>query len=328
VAPYQNYATYQNNASGPSDATGYSAAAVPRTQATGAVQGYPARGTFSQAAAPVGPSAQNVNPNYGAPPRDRVNVAEARPDPPGRPLSNNVAQQAKIDPRHPLAPVVSDLEQADQFLSTITNYECIFSKREVVSGKLNETETMYFKIRHEPFSVYLYCFGPAKPKGQEAIYVEGRNDGQVVAHSTGIRAIAGTLQLDPLNPRMMEGNRHPITNVGIKNLSAKLLDRYRRESQYGGSVVKEYQGVQVAGRTCKCLEVTHPQPYKPFEFNVMRIYLDNEWKIPVCMQAYGWPTQPGAAPQLLEEYTYSQVKFNLPLTDEDFDPSNPNYGYR
>jgi hypothetical protein len=321
AAPYQNGAPpsagLQQRA-----ATGYPASAVPRTQVPpsaqrNATQGYPAQA--------VNPN--NGNPAYGAAPRGRVDVAEARPAAAGQPLTNNVAQQAAIDPRHPLAPVVGDIEQAYQVLSTVKNYECIFSKRELVDGKLNETENMYFKVRHEPFSIYLYCYGPAKPKGQEAIYVEGRNNGQVVAHSTGIRAIAGTLNLDPLGTRMMEGNRHPITNAGMKNLSVKLLDRYRREAQYGGSVVKEYPGVQVAGRTCKCLEVTHPQPFKPFEFNVMRIYLDSEWKIPIRMEAYGWPAQQGGELPLLEEYTYSKLKFNMPLTEQDFDPNNPNYGY-
>ncbi|MCA9102100.1 MAG: DUF1571 domain-containing protein [Planctomycetales bacterium] len=319
-------------------ATGYPASTAPRRSTAGAVSGYPAQGTYGQVA-PTGqvnpgaaggyPQAQ-VQQGQVAPiqsQQSRVSVADSRSAPAQPVLTDDIAQQAKINPQHPLAPVVSELDEASQVLASVQNYECIFSKREFIDGTLTETENMYFKVRHEPFSVYLYCYGPAKPKGQEAIYVEGRNNGQVVAHSTGIRAIAGTVHLDPLSARMMEGNRHPITDVGMKNLTGKLLDRYRREAQYDGTVVKEYDNVQVAGRTCKCIEITHPQQYRPFDFYVMRIYLDKQWKVPVCMQAYGWPTQAGGAPQLVEEYTYSQLKFNVAMTDRDFDPNNPNYGY-
>ncbi len=37
--------------------------------------------------------------------------------------------------------------------------------------------------------------------------------------------------------------------------------------------------------------------------------------------------QPGGQPQLLEEYTYLNVKLNVGLTDADFDDKNPEYNF-
>lgn len=204
------------------------------------------------------------------------------------------------------------LEKAVRTLENTPSYECTFSKREVVDGELTETETMRLKVRHEPFSVYLYCLGPSKPVGQEAIYVEGN---QVVAHSTGWRSVLGTLHLDPLGTRMMAGNRHPITNIGMKNLLSRLSGLYAQ------GVVKEYKGVDVKGRSCTCVEVTLKQPA---EFHIVRLYIDDQRYIPVCMQAYGVSVN-GVTP-LIEEYHYTDFKFDA-LTDDDFDPDNPEYGY-
>ena len=73
---------------------------------------------------------------------------------------------------------------------------------------------MSMKARTRPRSVYLKFRQPAA--GREAIYVEGRNDGKVLAHDVGLgRLIAGTLHLDPDGSRAMEDCRHPITEAGI-----------------------------------------------------------------------------------------------------------------
>ena len=44
-------------------------------------------------------------------------------------------------------------------------------------------------------------------------------------------------------------------------------------------------------------------------------------------ELYGWPTQAGGQPPLVEEYTYRDVRVNVGLTDADFDPENPNYNF-
>ena len=43
--------------------------------------------------------------------------------------------------------------------------------------------------------------------------------------------------------------------------------------------------------------------------------------------SWSWPTEPGGQPVLEEEYTYSDIKVNVGLTDLDFDPNNPDYSY-
>ena len=43
--------------------------------------------------------------------------------------------------------------------------------------------------------------------------------------------------------------------------------------------------------------------------------------------AFNWPTKPGGEDDLLEAYTYTNLKVNIDLTNADFDPKNPNYNF-
>lgn len=238
--------------------------------------------------------------------------------------SSSAAQQ-----QHPLVPAAEMAYRAQQQALRLQDYSCVFAKRERIDGKLSEYEYMFLKIRHQPFSVYLYCLGPTKPKGQEAIYVEGRNDGNVLAHTTGLRdKIAGTLSLHPTSARMMEGNLYPITNIGMANLAMKLLNLHEYEMNYGECEVNFFQGAKVDGRDCTCVQIVHPVPRRNFKFHLSRTYYDDESGLPLRFEGYTWPARQGDQPVLIEEYTYQNLQFNQGFTDLDFDPKNPQYGYR
>ena len=71
-------------------------------------------------------------------------------------------------------------------------------KRERIDGTLQPAESMFVKIRHEPFSVYTYFKAPDNMKGQEALYVDGKNDGCLLGHGVGIKKVVGTLRLSPI----------------------------------------------------------------------------------------------------------------------------------
>jgi hypothetical protein len=58
-----------------------------------------------------------------------------------------------------------------------------------------------------------------------------------------------------------------------------------------------------------------------------RVFVDNEYRVPVFYAAYDWPKEEGGKPVLLELYAYRRVKLNVGLTDKDFDPTNPDYNF-
>lgn len=238
------------------------------------------------------------------------------------------ARVEDLPAEHPLTPVLGDFYRIRNNLTQIRDYKCVFIKRERIDGKLGEYEQLRLKIRHEPFSAYAYFEAPKSLEGREAIYVEGRNNGKLLAHGTGLqKKLAGTLELDPTGSLAMKGNRYPFTEAGIRNLNERLIQSWEHETGFGESEVQVFAGAKVDGRGCTCVQISHPVPRKTFQFHVARVFVDDKYQLPVRTEFYDWPRTKGEAPSLLGEYTFTQLEFNRGLTDADFDPSNPSYGF-
>jgi outer membrane lipoprotein-sorting protein len=229
---------------------------------------------------------------------------------------------------HPLEPALRMAHSAIKNINAnIKDYSAVMVKRENVGGRLNEQEFMYIKIRHQPFSVYMYFLGPEKLRGQEAIYVEGQNNGNLLGHGVGIKKIAGTVPLQPTGALAMAGQRYPITEIGFLNLTKRLIEVADMDKQYGECDVKFYQGAKINKRSSTCIQVEHPVPRKNFRFHKALVFVDDELNIPVRYEAYDWPATQGGQPVLLEEYTYTDIKINNGFTDADFSEHNPNYHF-
>jgi len=230
---------------------------------------------------------------------------------------------------HPLQPAL-DLAQRGlaRIKADLRDYSCTIVKRERLHNTLGEHEYMFAKIRSQPFSVYLYFLGPDSVKGQEVIYVAGQNDGNMLAHAgSGVRAMVGTVSLKPQSMLAMQGNRYPVTEIGVENLARRLVEVAEHDKQFGECEVNFYPNAKVNGRVCTCVQVSHPVPRRNFRFHLARVFIDDELLIPLRYEAYHWPEEAGGQPVLLEEYTYMNVKINNGFTDADFDPKNTAYKF-
>ena len=232
--------------------------------------------------------------------------------------------------QHPLAPALEIAKRGlENIEKNIKDYSCTLVKRERVDGELTQLEYMFTKVRHEPFGVYMYFLGPDNVKGREVIYHPTANSGNLIAHEgSGIKAKFGAVSLKPDSMLAMRGNRHPISEVGIKRLTTRLIEVAEHDMQYGECEVKFFQGAKVNGRTATCIQVMHPVPRREFIFHLARIFIDDELQVPIRYEAYDWPTQTGGQPVLVEEYTYMNLKLNNNFTDADFDTRNPNYSFK
>ena len=185
---------------------------------------------------------------------------------------------------------------------------------------------MEMKSRTEPASIYFKFQAPNR--GREAIYVEGRHDGRVLAHDVGIgKWIAGTMKLDPQGSMAMGASRHPITEAGIGPLIETVAQRWADELTPGESLVTIHAGMHVDGRPCTMIESVHPHRQPGFLFHRVNLYIDCELGLPTRFEAYDWPRHPGASPELVEEYAYRDLRLDVGLSDEDFDPANKHYSF-
>jgi hypothetical protein len=223
---------------------------------------------------------------------------------------------------HPLAPVLRALKiSQDELDRNIRDYSCTFAKKERVDGVEGDYQIMLLKVMHQPFSVYMAFQSPYP--GREVVYVDGQNDGKLTVLDAGFTRMFGKINLDPTGTRAMSGQKHPITDIGIRNLTTKLTKMWTAEMQFAECDVTVTPGTKVEGRPTTMVQVVHPVPRQNFKFHKARLFFDEELKIPVHFDASTWPAQEGGKPVLEESYTYAKnLKINTNLTARDFDANN------
>lgn len=230
---------------------------------------------------------------------------------------------------HPLTKPLKIVQQSRKALDGVHDFTATFSKRERLGrgGKQLLAQSMKMKFREQPFSVYFH-FLSKDDAGREVLYVDGRNRNQLMVHEGGgIASLVGTLNFAPTANEVMKENRYPITQVGLKNMTDKVINQWESETKYGEATVKYYNSAKLGDVECMAIECTHPQPRRQFRYHMTRVYVDKQTKFIVRVEQYGWPTRAGQQPPILEEYTYSDIKTNVGLGDADFDHRNPQYKF-
>lgn len=252
-------------------------------------------------------------------------------------LTARVAVADAPVPDHPLLPVMKIAYDGLQRMETeIQDYTCQLTKRERVHGRLHDPETMFLKVRHAqvqdgrvvtPFSVYVRFLSPSSLKGREVLWVEGRNRDKLIVRNGGPRFEYVTLALAPDSDLALQQNRYPLPEIGVMNLTRRLIDNGLKELQHRECVVKMAPGARINDRPCTLIQVSHDRPRENLIYQFVRILVDDQLQLPVYYTAYDWPSEPGGAPRLLEEYTYTDIRVNVGLTDWDFDHRNEAYQF-
>lgn len=226
---------------------------------------------------------------------------------------------------HPLKKAIGIAKESVRKMEALGDYQADLVKKEVIGNKA-VTHQMRLKIRHKPFSVYMYFKNPNK--GREVLYVEGKNDGKLLAHGTStLEKIVGTVSLNPTSTTAMQDNRHPITKIGILRTTEELIKQWESESRFGETEVKYYPDAKIDTIACKVIESSHPRPRKQFKFQKTRLWIDARTGLPIRLEQFGFPRDPSAKAPLLEQYTYRNLTPNMGLTDRDFDKRNPRYAF-
>ncbi|MBR0239455.1 MAG: DUF1571 domain-containing protein [Thermoguttaceae bacterium] len=234
---------------------------------------------------------------------------------------------------HPMAALIPwATEGLQTFNAKIKDYSCVMIKRERIDGQLQDSSTLFMKIREQPFSIYVKYLKPDRKAGVEALYRKGYHNDQLLGHDVGFRAIAGSLWLDPNGRLAMAGQKYPITDGGIPNLVRKMMETVRldmKNDPEGKETFVKFveDGGEIDGRPCIRVDVMHPVKRSCYRFYRAEICLDKEWGIPVRYAAWMWPAYQGGRPVLDEEFTYTKLQFNRGFTDWDFNERNREYKF-
>ncbi len=193
-------------------------------------------------------------------------------------------------------------------------------------GTERRREQMEFKFR-KPFDVYLNWQGN-RSLVLEALYREGWNKERIRVRTDrwGVPLIG---DFDSQSYLARRGYHHPITEFGLN----RLIERVQRQILQGW--LKEHLGVRFNGvqrcdsQPCYELEFFFPvSQWRAYPYSRIILFWNISQYLPVKGEMYGWldPANPRDLDPY-ERYEFLNLKTNVALTEQDFDPANSEYHF-
>lgn len=199
--------------------------------------------------------------------------------------------------------------------AAIRDYTTIMVMQERDGAAPSPPEQVEVKFAR-PFKVFLrWTDGPGK--GRRILYVEGRNGDRMLVRERGLLGLTA-VWLDPHGIIARAGSKRPVTDVGIGVLVARVgpaLERGLREGRLRDGGIETQ-----AGRSTRRLELA-PSPSDLDQATTQILWVDTELGVPVQYEQIDPTGRP------LEHYAYTELRPNVGLTESDFDPRNPDYGF-
>jgi outer membrane lipoprotein-sorting protein len=214
---------------------------------------------------------------------------------------------------------VGVLEAMRDAYARIDHYTATFLTQERIDGELRPEQLVALKFK-KPFKVYLRWV-KGRHEGRQALYPAGAD-----GHELWVRVpmlVGGvTVSLDPLSPRARKGSRHSITDVGVGRLVDFVTENAQRGIERGEVTIED------AGRHTTFERPTHryilhfpDNPTKGYYCMTAVIEVDQDHRLPIYAEIFDWDGR------LIKRYGYLDLRLNPGLTDEDFNPKNPAYGF-
>jgi hypothetical protein len=232
---------------------------------------------------------------------------------------------------------VALLEVGKHRIERCPDYTATFVKQEKLDGgDLQELQSIEFKLRHKPFSVYMKWI-EGGDVGRELLFVDGQYDEKMLVRLGGIKQKLPLMKLDPTGTLAMAESRHPATEAGLLQLAESILKYRKRDLTLKGGVRWEMHADQkFMGRACDCWIVEYDSPEIEPVYRKSISYIDRELSLPVCVRNFGWPEKGADTADavaldeatLIEYYGYTDIKIEDRLPDIAFDKTNTDYKFR
>ena len=210
---------------------------------------------------------------------------------------------------------LSLMKESLEIIHTLHDYQAIFYKHERINGKLFAEEKIAMKWM-APKCIYMR-FEQGEQKGQELIYIEGRNDNLMTVSPGGAMGMM-TLDIAPDSDMALKKNRHTVPEAGIGPNLSKVLATLETDLQNPASPVwVEYtESIPFYGQECYLIRI-HESSYA----RLSEVYIYRDTKLPAAFISYD------ESGELLESYRYADIRTNIGLDEADFDPNNEEYDF-
>ena len=242
-----------------------------------------------------------------------VEVALAQP--PAKP------QPATAPDTLPLAdPLTMMLGEAKTSYARVRDYTCIFTRQESINGTLTAEQVGEMKVRTQPASVLIRFAKPEAATGMEILWNINRPDGKVRYRPAPTAKKGGAIVLSASDPKFAAEFRHSPAELGIGKTIELLSTIAAREKGLNNAIETFSADFQFAGKAVTRYEIYTRRGHAARYAYRCVVYIDKETKLPLRFEAYDTPKPGGAAGgELMERYSYTDVKFNVGLGESVFE---------
>jgi hypothetical protein len=212
------------------------------------------------------------------------------------------------------------LTEAKLAYGKVADYSGHVIHQDRVRGKLTPDQTAEIRVKTKPASVSLRYVAPNAMMGLELVHVAGRNVGKLRLKPAGSFGPGGFLSVELTDSRATAHTRHLATEVGIGPMIEMLEKNLVIEQRLRNAVQVGVAEYTYAGRPVTRFEVYTDRAHALRYAYRTVVFVDKETKLPIRIEAYDQPTVSSPATgDLLESYSYVNLKFNQGLGDATFE---------
>ena len=200
-----------------------------------------------------------------------------------------------------------------RYEENIKDYVGTFCKQERLRGKLGKEQTIAFKFKEKPYSLYME-WKKNSSTADKLLYVKAQNNNKMIVHPTGLLSWLRSVKRDPGGKDARKSSLYTCDQFGFYNSMKRGLKDYELAKKAGDLKIKYIGLTKVHGRKCIALERILPKK-KDYSTARLTIKLDIEYLLPVALERYDWDNK------LIFQNSFRDLKFNTGLKIEDFKPA-------
>ena len=217
---------------------------------------------------------------------------------------DNICRQMNSDPRTFIKRAIA------KYNKDVNDYTGVVHKQERIRDKLGKSQLIEFKLRQEPFSVFMkWRENPTDV--DKLLYVTGKNKGKMRVHPRALFGLIRAVNIKPQSKKALKNNLYPCTDFGLIKLLEKLLASYEESLKTGGVKTIELGVTLVDDRPCAAFGIV-VGPGRSFGIRQILVEVDAEYLLPVGLVTFD---EDG---ELVGRYVFEKLQFNVELSDADF----------
>ncbi len=248
---------------------------------------------------------------FAQPPKAETNKATA--------TITKASAETTPEPAKPAESLAGMLADARAAYGKLRDYTGTYTRQERINGVLSAEQVGEMKMRVNPVGVYVRFARPEAYAGAEVVFSGAKKDGKVRYRPAGLPGRKGFLKLDPEDAKFLTDHRHPVTEWGMGPILDLIASATAREKTLNNPVEVHASDYQFANRNVVRYEIVTRRAHAFRYAARMVVYVDKETKLPVRFEAYGDPKAGTTTPELLEAYSFTDLKFNNGLGENIFD---------